>query len=89
MKFGQSLVLVPVHSITAFLATTLLVEKPQLLPSYIFFSMAWILMAAMDYRSKFPDVWSRCRTFTGKFYCYDQITGCTVCCLGDTDFSSS
>lgn len=43
---------------------TLVVERPQLIPSLNFFMIGWVLLAIMDYRRRLPDVWSRSRTFS-------------------------
>lgn len=53
----------PVHSVVAFIGTVLVIERPQLFPSYILFGFAWLMFAAMDYRRQCPDVWSRCKPF--------------------------
>jgi hypothetical protein len=55
---------VPVHSITAFLLSVILVEHPHFLPSFALFAVAWLLLAIMGYRRSSPDVWSRCKSFT-------------------------
>jgi hypothetical protein len=60
--FGKSLLL-PIHSLAAFLLAVFLVERPQLLPSFYFASIAWLLLATMGYRRSLPDVWSRCRSY--------------------------
>jgi hypothetical protein len=60
--FGKSL-LFPIHSLSAFLLAVFLVERPQLLPSFCFASIAWLLLATMGYRRSLPDVWSRCRSY--------------------------
>jgi hypothetical protein len=65
VKIGAKSIFLPVHSAAAFLTAILLVENPQLFPSFCFISFAWILLATMDYRSQLPNVWSRCRTFRG------------------------
>lgn len=57
-------VVLPVHSISAFVITTVLAEKPQLIPSFFFASVAWLLLAAQSYRRSLPDVWSRCKSYT-------------------------
>jgi hypothetical protein len=60
--FGKSM-LFPIHSLSAFLLAVFLVERPQLLPSCFFASIAWLLLATMGYRRSLPDVWSRCRSY--------------------------
>lgn len=54
---------VPVHSMTAFVTAIILVERPQLFPSFLLFGVAWALLATMDYRRRLPDVWSRCKSY--------------------------
>jgi hypothetical protein len=44
--FGKSLMF-PIHSLAAFLLAVFLVERPQLLPSFCFASIAWLLLATM------------------------------------------
>jgi hypothetical protein len=56
--------LFPIHSLSAFLITTLLVEHPHLIPSLFFASIAWLMLAAQAYRRSLPDLWSRCKSFT-------------------------
>ena len=63
--FGRE-VMLPVHSFSAFCFAVFLVERPQLLPSFCFASIAWMLLATMDYRRRLPDIWSRCKSF-GEF----------------------
>jgi len=53
----------PVHSLTAFIAFTLLVERPQLMPSFFFASIAWLLLATNGNRRTVPDMWSHCKPF--------------------------
>ena len=62
--FGHSF-LFPIHSLSAFVMMTCLVEHPQLFPSVVMFSIAWLLMSYMDFRRKLPDPWSRCKTYGG------------------------
>ena len=54
---------IPLHSATAFIMSALLVERPQFLPSFVLFGIAWLLLASMEYRRHLPDVWSRCKSF--------------------------
>lgn len=53
----------PLHSFAAFFSATLLVERTELIPSFILFAMAWLLLATMEYRRTLPDVWSRCKSY--------------------------
>ena len=56
--------LFPIHSLSAFVALTLLVERPQLIPSMFFASIGWVMVAVMDYRRALPNPWIRCKTFS-------------------------
>lgn len=60
--FGKTF-MIPVHSASAFLSAILLVEHPQMFPSFCFAMWAWVLLATMDYRRTLPDIWSRCKPF--------------------------
>lgn len=53
----------PIHSLSAFATAILLVENPQLIPSFFFASIAWVLLASQAYRRSLPDVWSRCKSY--------------------------
>ena len=55
--------LFPIHSLTAFVLATTLVEHPQLVPSFCFGSIAWLMLALNGYRRNLPDAWSRCKSF--------------------------
>jgi hypothetical protein len=61
--FGRD-VYVPVHSLFAFLSLITVIERPQLFPCMFFAFMGWFLMATMDYRSRLPNPWIRCKTFS-------------------------
>lgn len=54
---------IPTHSIIAFVCFASLVEKPQFLPSFFFFSVAWFLIAVMSFRRQAPNPWNRCKSF--------------------------
>ena len=54
----------PIHSLTAFMVMTFIVEYPEYIPSVSFGFIGWAICAVMDYRSGIPDPWSRCKTFT-------------------------
>lgn len=58
----------PVHSLSAFLALTMLVEHPQLFPALLFGSIGWFMVAVMDYRRGLPDPWSRCKIYSEFFW---------------------
>ena len=63
ISLGSSTFNVPVHSMTAFVMATVLVEHPQLLPSFFFGCFAWFMMATNAYRRRLPDVWMQCKSF--------------------------
>ena len=75
LKIGSTTYALPMHSINAFIAATLLVERPQLFPSFAFACIAWLLLAVMGHRRKSANLWARCKS-------YDQIFHALV--LGDT-----
>lgn len=58
---------IPIHSMTAFIMATVLVERPQLFPSFIFGCFAWFMIATNDYRRALPDVWMQCKSFLELF----------------------
>jgi len=60
--FGKEFKL-PMHSLNAFLVCVLLVERPQLVPSFFFASIGWLMLAVMGFRRNSPDPWIRCRSF--------------------------
>ena len=66
LKIGKKTVFIPIHSMATFVVTTTVVEIPQLMPAFFFISIAWILLASMDYRRQHPNAWSRCKSFRGK-----------------------
>jgi len=59
----KTTILLPIHSMTLFFSAVTLVEKPSLLPSYIFGSIAWLLIAVMGFRHNNPDPWDQPKTF--------------------------
>ena len=61
--FGKEFLL-PIHSLIAFALAVVLVENPELFPSFCFACIAWLLIAAMERRQENPDVWCRCHSFT-------------------------
>jgi hypothetical protein len=63
IEVGPQTILFPIHSLSAFLVFTYLVEHPQMFPAMFFFFIGWFMLAAMDFRRRSPDVWSRCRSF--------------------------
>ena len=64
--FGKEISL-PLHSLAAFICFTGLVEYPELLPSFFCFSIAWFLIAVMEFRRDEPNPWSRCKSYSEIF----------------------
>jgi hypothetical protein len=60
--FGHEIT-VPLHSLNAFIFSTFLVEHPQLLPSFGFLSIAWILIAVMGWRRNSENIWQHCYSY--------------------------
>ena len=54
----------PLHSAIVFYFSVCLVEKPQLLPSYLCFAAGWIMMANMFQRENHPNPWRRGHPFS-------------------------
>jgi hypothetical protein len=63
IKIKDFVVWFPVHSFTNFLALAHVVENPNLIPSYFFASLTWLLLATMTYRQSLPDLWDRCKSY--------------------------
>lgn len=63
IQVASQTIVFPIHSLSAFIVFTYLVERPQMFPSMFFFFIGWFMLAAMDYRRRSPDPWSRCRSF--------------------------
>jgi hypothetical protein len=59
--------MLPIHSLFAFILAVVLVENPELYPSFCFACIAWLLLAVVGWREKNPDVWSRCHSFAEIF----------------------
>lgn len=60
----------PLHSLTAFICATRLVENLQLLPSFSFGCVAWLLFATMEMRSHSPNPWKRSKPLTKMLYAF-------------------
>jgi C2 domain len=60
--FGREIKL-PLHSLNAFILSTFLVEHPQLLPSFGFLSIAWIMIAIMGWRRHSENIWQHCYSY--------------------------
>jgi len=52
--------LIPLHSITAFLAGILVTWDFNLFPSFVLFSIGWILVACNEHVNKNPSPWHQC-----------------------------
>lgn len=63
LKMCGAEVKLPIHSFCAFFIAIYLVERPQLIPSFFFFALAWLMLASLGYRRRSPDVWARCKEF--------------------------
>jgi len=57
----------PIHSLTAFLAMVILVERPGLFPSFSFAAIAWGMIAITEYRRNSPNPWARSKGFLEMF----------------------
>ena len=55
--------MLPLHSFGVFCASVNVVERPHLLPAFMFFSVAWIMIAAKNERRHHPSPWRRCHSF--------------------------
>jgi len=60
--FGKE-VMLPISSFTLFFMAVTLVEKPKLIPSYSFFSLASVMLISMSWRNNHPNPWYRCPSF--------------------------
>lgn len=58
-------VYLPLHSAAAFFLAIMLAEYPSLYPSFFFFSIAWLLLAAQTWRNGTPNPWGESKTFFG------------------------
>ena len=63
LALGSRTIKLPLHSFNAFLVAIVLVEWPQLIPSFCFASVAWVLLAVMGWRRNSANVWSRCKSY--------------------------
>jgi len=54
----------PLHSLFAYLSAIYVIERPQLIPAYIFFCAAWCMLALMSRRSKHPSPWLQTKSFS-------------------------
>jgi hypothetical protein len=63
LKIGSKELLIPIHSLNAFIVAIVLVEHPQFYPSLCFATIAWVLIAVMGWRRNNPDEWGRCQSY--------------------------
>lgn len=63
LKIAGKEILLPIHSLNAFILATVLVEHPQYYPSFCFASVSWLMLAVMGWRRNNPNEWSRCYSF--------------------------
>ncbi|KAL7431683.1 hypothetical protein ACHAXH_003556 [Discostella pseudostelligera] len=54
----------PLHSLVLFICCVSIVEYPDLLPSFFFLSLGWILLATAERRTSDPNPWTHCKTFS-------------------------
>jgi hypothetical protein len=62
LTIGSKTIKLPIHSFNAFLTAIVLVERPQLVPSFCFAAVAWILIAVMGWRRNSANIWGRCKS---------------------------
>jgi hypothetical protein len=60
---GSKKIMLPLHSLSAFLMAVVLVENPQYFPSFFFAIIAWILLAVGAWRNNSPNVWGKCTSY--------------------------
>ena len=63
VQIDSKTVLLPLNSFVAFVLTAIVIENPQLFPSYFFLVIAWVLLAVMDWRNRSPNVWGKCISY--------------------------
>lgn len=64
MNFRSYDIRLPINSILAFLCAVSLVEYPDLLPSFVFFSFGWLLIVSNHSRSRHVNPWMRNKPFS-------------------------
>jgi len=62
-KCGEVELLVPLHSIIAFVGAVLLVERPTLAPAMFTASLGWIMLAMLELKTSRPSPWARPPTY--------------------------
>jgi len=65
--FGKKIML-PVHSMVAFVMGVLLIDNFNFLPSFSLFSIAWLLLATNEQRQRNPSPWHGSMTFAEMWY---------------------
>jgi len=68
LSIGWVDVSVPLHSLMAFLCMISIVENLDLIPSFFFGSIGWILTATMEFRISERNPWTRCKSFQHFFW---------------------
>jgi len=63
VNLGFTKLYLPLHSMAAFVVAICLVERPELIPSFTFGSIAWVMMAINGWRKSRPNLWARCTSF--------------------------
>jgi hypothetical protein len=61
-------ILMPIHSMIAFLMGIFVVENFDLIPSFGLFSIAWLLLATNEHRQRTPCPWHATMTFPQMWY---------------------
>ena len=64
MSFGSYDIGLPINSMLAFICAVSLVEYPDLLPSFVFGSFGWLLIASNHSRSRNLNPWMRNKSFS-------------------------
>ena len=54
---------IPLYSIITYFSMIYVIERPRLLPSYLFFCCAWILLTILQKRSNYPSPLYRSKSF--------------------------
>jgi hypothetical protein len=62
LKIAGKEIMLPIHSLNAFILAIVLVENPQYYPSFCFASIAWLMLAVMGWRRNNPVEWARCHS---------------------------
>jgi len=64
-RFTKSItIMLPLHSVVAFIGGILLVEDYNLFPSFLLFAISWLFLALSGHIADNPDPWKHPRSFT-------------------------